>query len=40
MTNKLLMNNKIDKKIETDKQHNLEMIVFTMNKLRFPYALV
>ena len=40
MTNKLLMNNKIDKEMETDKQNNLEMIVFTMNKLIFPYALV
>ena len=34
------MNNKIDKEMETDKQHNLEVIVFTMNKLRLPYALV
>ena len=40
MTDKLLMNNKIDKEMETDKQHNLEKIVFTMNKLRFPFSMV
>ena len=34
------MNNKIDKEVKTDKQHDLEMIVFTMNKLRFLIATV